>query len=189
MEHLTLSAAADQLKTSKKTLWRAVKAGKLKASRVQQGSSWEYQVTPADLEEYRSTVPPSRDSGTPVAGHQDMERDMSQDTGKVSRDTGTPPGPPVELYLALVDRLTRAERRAVELELALQQSQRLLAENAESIAEREARAREAEAKADKLVATLEATKPARKQTWVTGALGWLGIRRSRTKDTSAAESA
>ena len=178
MEHLTLSAAADQLKTSKKTLWRAVKAGKLKASRVQQGSSWEYQVTPADLEEYRSTVRLSRDSGTPVAGHQDLERDMSQDTGKVSRDTGTPPGPPVELYLALVDRLTRAERRAVELELQLRQSQRLLAENAESIAESAAKVREAEAKVDQLVAV----KPVQKRR---GLLGWLGLRRSRS--TSAAE--
>lgn len=44
----------------------------------------------------------------------------------------------MELYLALVDRLQRAERRTVELELTLRQSQRLLSENAESITEKEA---------------------------------------------------
>lgn len=56
------------------------------------------------------------------------------------------PSPPAEVYIALIDRLSRAERRSVELELQLRQSQRLLSENAESIAEKEALAREAAAK-------------------------------------------
>ncbi len=81
-------------------------------------------------------------------------------------------------------RLTRAERRAVELELALQQSQRLLAENAESIAEREARAKEAEAKADQLVATLEAA-PQKRSSW----FSWLTRRHRPTAAPETSQSA
>ncbi len=162
---MNLQEAAALLGVSKKTLWRAVKAERLAAKRIDLGGKWEYRVSPADLEAYRSTLERSTYPAVPVecpggTFHQDKER-----------DTCPAPVPPVELYLELVDRLTRAERRAVELELALRQSQRLLAENAESIAEREARAREAEAKADQLVATLEATRPPQKRSswfsWLT----------------------
>ena len=64
----------------------------------------------------------------------------------ISPEATSSPSPPAEVYIALIDRLSRAERRSVELELQLRQSQRLLSENAESITEKEALAREAEAK-------------------------------------------
>ena len=149
MEHLTLQAAADQLEMTKKRLWRAVKAGKLEAIKVEVGGSWEYQVSINALELYRDTIPVSRDSGTPCPAttevSRDASRDMSRDSVPVSRDGGTA-SPPVELYLEMLDRLQRAERRAVELEIALQQSQRLLTENAESIVESATLLKEAEAK-------------------------------------------
>lgn len=111
-----------------------------------------------------------------------------------------PPQPPVELYLALVDRVQRAERRTVELELTLQQSQRLLCENAESITEREAQVKQVAAEAElhkqrendlatenaRLAAELEATRhqllEAQKPH---GLLSWLGLRKRRTNPQSA----
>ncbi len=107
--------------------------------------------------------------------------------------------PPMELYLALVDRLQRAERRTVELELTLQQSQRLLCENAESITEREARAKQAEAIVEQhqqreqelaaenariaaeLVATRLQLEDAQKPS---GFFSWLGLRKKRTASTA-----
>ncbi len=64
----------------------------------------------------------------------------------VSPEASASTSPPAEVYIALIDRLSRAERRSVELELQLRQSQRLLSENAESITEKEALAKEAAAK-------------------------------------------
>ena len=63
------------------------------------------------------------------------------------REDKTPPlSPPAEVYIELIDRLSRSERRSIELEIQLRQSQRLLTENAESITEKEALAKEAQAK-------------------------------------------
>lgn len=182
---MTLQDAADLLQVSKKRLWRAVKAGKLQASQIQIGGKWEYQVAVEDLEVYRSTIPPER-STVPMdhstgALHCPEERDAE-------RSTNMPSHPPVELYLALVDRLQRAERRTVELELALQQSQRLLCENAESITEREALTKQAEALKEelaientRLAAELETSRrqfdEAQKPK---GFLSWLGLRKKRT---------
>lgn len=188
---MTLSEAAELIGIPQKRLYRAVKAGKLRAEQRHQGSRWEYLVTRHDLEEFeRSTVrlvdqdtrPTATDSttGRPTRGPVDQPGDRPTDQ------------PPVELYLALVDRLSRAERRSVELELQLRQSQRLLTENAESITEKEALAMEAKAQLqavedakqteiDSLRAELESTRhqlvDAQKPT---GILSWLGLRRKRT---------
>jgi hypothetical protein len=131
-------------------------------------------------------------------------------TNTSEQNSFLPSHPPVELYLALVDRLQRAERRTVELELTLQQSQRLLCENAESITEREARAKQAEAvvaqhqqreqelaaqlqaveeaknlETQRLTAQLEATRQqletAQKPS---GLFSWLGLRKKRTTTVS-----
>ena len=64
---------------------------------------------------------------------------------RVSSGATATASPPTEVYIALIDRLSRAERRSVELEIQLRQSQRLLSENAESITEKEALAKEAQA--------------------------------------------
>ena len=55
-------------------------------------------------------------------------------------------GPPVELYMAMMDRVTRSERRSVELEIELKKYRLLLTENAESIVQREAQVKESDAK-------------------------------------------
>ena len=115
--------------------------------------------------------------------------------------------PPVELYLALVDRLQRAERRTVELELTLRQSQRLLTENAESITEKDALFQQSQAKIEAIAkeseAKLKAVEEAREAETAKlrvelettrnqllesqkpkGFLSWLGLRKKRTSDTS-----
>ena len=115
--------------------------------------------------------------------------------------------PPVELYLALVDRLQRAERRTVELELTLRQSQRLLTENAESITEKDALFQQSQAKIEAIAkeseAKLKAVEEAREAETAKlrvelettrnqllesqkpkGLLSWLGLRKKRASDTS-----
>ncbi len=192
---MTLSQAAELIGIPQKRLYRAVKAGKLKAVQRHQGSRWEYLVTREELREFeRSVARPDDQDSIPTA---------------TDPETGPTGQPPVELYLALVDRLQRAERRTVELELTLRQSQRLLSENAESITEKEAQALGARAQlqaledakqlelerlaselkalekskqdeADRLTSELEATRrqlaEAQKPS---GFLSWLGLRKKR----------
>ena len=120
----------------------------------------------------------------------------------MERDGTSQISPPAEVYIALIDRLSRAERRTVELELTLRQSQRLLAENAESLTEKEALVKEANAKQDeierletllrreeqsreaetaKLRAELESTRSQLAESQKPkGFLSWLGLRKSRT---------
>lgn len=102
------------------------------------------------------------------------------------------PSPPAEVYIALIDRLSHAERRSVELELQLQQSHRLLTENAESIVEKEARAVEARAQLqavedakqseiERLSSELETTRRQLEEAQKpSGLLSWLGLRKKRT---------
>jgi hypothetical protein len=191
---MTLQEAADELQISKKRLWRAVKAGKVPAQRVEIGGKWEYHVTAAAAEAYRSTlemerdaVPMDRTSGT---HYQDTERDANRSTVPLA---GTHAVPPLGVYEMMLDRLQRAERRAVELELTLRQQQRLLTENAESITEKEAQRLEVRAQlqalekakqdeTDRLSSELEATRRqlAEAQKPSGGILSWLGLRKKRT---------
>jgi len=201
---MTLSQAADLIGVPQKRLYRAVKAGKLNAVQRHQGSRWEYLVTRQDLEEFeRSTVRLVDEDMRPTATDQETGRPTQ---GPVDRPADQPP---VELYLALVDRLQRAERRTVELELTLRQSQRLLTENAESITEKEAQALEARAQlqalentkqleierlaselealekakqdeTDRLASELEATRRQLEEAQKpSGFFSWLGLRKKR----------
>lgn len=203
---MTLSQAADLIGVPQKRLYRAVKAGKLNAVQRHQGNRWEYLVTRQDLEEFeRSTVRLVGEDTRPTATDPATGRPTQ---GPVDR----PADPPVELYLALVDRLQRAERRTVELELTLRQSQRLLTENAESITEKEAQALEARAQLqalenakqleiERLASELEALEKSKQDEAASlsseleaarrqleeaqkpkGFLSWLGLRKKRTAD-------
>lgn len=186
-----IQEAADLLGVSKKKIWQAVKDGTLPAQKVRKGNAWRYLLAAEDIEAYRLIMDePSgwelvsqRDGNVSGTARNGGENDGNGNAPRetVRNATKTPSHPPVELYLALVDRLQRAERRTVELELALQQSQRLLCENAESITEREARAKQAESREQELatenarlsVELVEAQKPK-------GFLSWLGLRKKRT---------
>lgn len=186
-----IQEVADLLGVSKKKIWQAVKNGTLPAQKVQKGNAWRYLITAEEVEAYRAVM--DEPSGWEPLRQQDGNVSETAPNGEKHVRNGNAPRetlrngpetashPPVELYLALVDRLQRAERRTVELELALQQSQRLLCENAESITEREARAKQAESREQELalentrlsVELVEAQKPK-------GFLSWLGLRKKRT---------
>jgi hypothetical protein len=234
---MTLQDAADHLQIPKKRLWRAVKTGQLEAVRVQKGNRWEYRLTADALEAYRRILE-TEDTGwndaerivstgatRPGMVRTEAERSNTTDPERPgARDQSERPTwnraerrpgaadapPPAEVYIALIDRLSRAERRSVELELQLRQSQRLLTENAESITEKEALAREAQAQLhivedakqveiERLAAQLQAAEEAKnaetqrltaelEQTRhqlaeaqkPSGLFSWLGLRKKRT---------
>lgn len=215
---MTLQEAAEHLQTTKKRLWRAVKGGQLEAVQVQKGHRWEYRVTPEALEAYRQILDTEENAwsdaervvptGTTrsVTFRNESEHFVPTDRerpgtwNQVERPTWNdlePPSPPAEVYIALIDRLSRAERRSVELELQLRQSQRLLTENAESITEKEALAREAQAQLqvvedakqveiERLAAELELTRSQLVEATQksSGWFSWLGLRKKRTTTVS-----
>ncbi len=74
MAVLTLREAAEQAGTSKSTIWRAVKAGRMSASRTDDGG---FAIDPAEL--FRA-FPPERP----------LERFAGQDTTAVASDTERP---------------------------------------------------------------------------------------------------
>lgn len=152
MEPLSLGEAADLAGCSRDTIRRAAQKGELKAEMgpgvrgpqwwIQEGDlmSWleRRDEEPVTL---RSSAAPQHDAAELSTAAQQARAELSS----TKPEQGHVPSPPAEVYIALIDRLSRAERRSVELELQLRQSQRLLSENAESIVEKDALAREAQA--------------------------------------------
>ncbi len=214
---LTLQEAAAQVSTSRSRLWRAMSDGHLAVEKRRVAGRSVWTVLESDLarwaEEFLDAtelipVPEAASIGsehprTLANGHEQTSEHsrMSVNDREQSRTNKSEQSsnPPVELYLALVDRLQRAERRTVELELTLQQSQRLLCENAESITEREARAKQAEAVAEshqqreqelttensRLLSELETTRRQLEEAQKpSGLLSWLGLRKKRTAPAS-----
>ena len=196
---------ADLLGVSKKKIWQAVKDGTLPAERVQKGNAWRYFINTDGVEAYRAVMdspagwePVSQCSGN-VSEPAPSRREYGGN-GNAIRETPSNAtemqAPPLSVYEMMLDRLQRAERRAVELELTLRQQQRLLAENAESITEREARARQAEAVAtehqqreEELAAEIarlqDALQSVRAPQKRSGLLGWFGFRKPSTAGTDS----
>ena len=220
---LTLQEAADHLGTSRSRLWRAMSDGILKADKRRVGGRSVWSVLESDLSRWAEeflddseisnpSFPNVREQTgerprTSANDHEHSRAFASEHEQTEANEGEQSSNPPVELYLALVDRLQRAERRTVELELTLRQSQRLLTENAESITEKdalvqqsqakiEAIAKESEAKlkaveeareveTSKLRAELESTRNQLAESQKPkGFLSWLGLRKKRTSDTS-----
>ena len=223
---MTLQDAADHLQIPKKRLWRAVKTGQLEAVQVQKGNGWEYRVTADAVEAYRRILETEDtgwndaerivSTGTSRLGLVQGETERFEATDPECPGMGrhperpkwngaeragtvdlVSPPPPAEVYIALIDRLSRAERRSVELELQLQQSHRLLTENAESIVEKEVFALEAraqlqavedakQAEIERLSSELEATRRqlAEAQKPSGGFFSWLGLRKKRAAGAS-----
>lgn len=158
---MRLSEAALHLGVSKQKLWRAIKAGKLDATKKTKGSKrGEYFVTEENLERYRSVF---LDSGsyrivTPCPEPDEAlccEADDADEALRCEADDadealcyGAEEALRNEAAMRiLVEKLHQEQRRSITLELQLQQSQNLLCERNEDEYEREARALEAEAKA------------------------------------------
>jgi len=147
---MRLSEAADVIGVTKQTLWRAVKAGKLEAVRIKRGSRRaEYDVTEDAIAAYQAEYLESIEVPVITDVTDETLRNDTPVTDETSRyATPVTPvsGPPAEVYSLMLDRISRAERRNVELELILRQHQNLLAENAESLQEGRAETLEIEAK-------------------------------------------
>lgn len=160
MKCLTLKAAAQHTGVSKSKIWRSVNDGTLLASKGRTSGGQEaWVVEIGELERWAETA--LKDSETviedlvedskrleevrpPQANQSDSEYFEVTQSGD-SESFRLIQGPPVELYMALVDRVTRSERRSVELEMELRKHRLLLTENAESLLEREAKLTQIEA--------------------------------------------
>jgi len=161
MKRLTLKAASQHTGVSKSKIWRAVNDGTLKAGKGRTSGGQEaWLVRLDDLEQWtqqhladseevledleidsESLEEPEVLQGNP------SDSDHFDDPFHGSSESSRPiQGPPVELYMAMMDRVTRSERRSVELEIELKKHRLLLTENAESIVQREAQVKESEAK-------------------------------------------
>lgn len=161
MKFLTLKAAAQHTGVSKSKIWRSVNDGTLLASKGRTSGGQEaWVVRIDDLERWaEAALNDSESVIEEVMKHSETleEAELVQDDQSdsecfegvyQSRSEPFRPiqGPPVELYMALVERVARSERRSVELEVELRQHRLLLTENAESIVEKEAKLTELEAK-------------------------------------------
>ena len=145
---MKLSEAAEILDVPKQKLWRAVKAGKLDAVKKKQGSKRaEYDVTEEALQSYQQEyLEPESETVT----SDDTSEAIRDDARRYGDTTGvTHEDSQGIIYSLMLDRLTRAERRSIELELLLRQQQNLLTENAESVQEKIAEKMQAEVKAKK----------------------------------------
>lgn len=151
MEPLGLGEAADLAGCSRDTIRRAAQKGELKAEMGPgvRGPQWWIQERALMCWLERRDEDPVTQRSSAAPQHDDAELSTAAQHHRAELSTtperGHVPSPPAEVYIALIDRLSRAERRSVELELQLRQSQRLLSENAESIVEKDALAREAQA--------------------------------------------
>lgn len=172
--HLGLAEAADLAGCSRDTIRRAAQKGELKAELGSGVRGPQWWILESDLHEWLgdrdavlSTAETLRSSARqdvsqhstakkmPCSAQQESSAQLS--TAETLRSSAqqdvaehSTASPPAEVYIALIDRLSRSERRAIELEIALRQSQRLLTENSESITEKEALAKEARAKLQEL---------------------------------------
>jgi DNA repair exonuclease SbcCD ATPase subunit len=173
---MTLRGASEYLGISKNRIWRAVKDGHLAAEEGRFKGQKALTVTQGDLDEWakvwltaedlegasasKHLEAPCRDLGVPDKHLEVFDEEfeapnehLEASQGVQSRFKGVWSHSDESLRDDLVAALERShqevrlvERRAIELELQLRQHQMLLTENAESLQERDARVKEAEAK-------------------------------------------
>ena len=182
MSLMTLRGASEYLGISKNRIWRAVKDGQLPSEEGKHKGQKALMVSLSDLEEWARTAldpaelnasvspeVPQKHFETPVRHlkepYENLEvplrySEVPQGVSEVFKGTSSRFEAESSLREDLVGALERSqrelrlvERRAIELELALRQSQRLLTENSESITEKEALAKEARAKLQELEQT------------------------------------
>ena len=149
MEYLTLKQAADRLGVTKKKVYRAVSNGHLEATEGTWRGQTALKVSSEHLEKWAQewlehpkdtpVSPPSHPAATPEAPQEYTEATPVLEVEHSVPPQGYSVGPPPEAYVAMLERVALAERRAVELEFEMRKHRLLLAENAESFHEREAK--------------------------------------------------
>ena len=214
MNTMTLRGAAEYLGTSKNRIWRAVKDGHLPAEEGRYKGQKAWVVSKPDALKWAEEWMTPEERGTiehleaPLEttrkGLEAPPEHLGVPSGTSERSDGVFSGTSRSLQDDLVAALERshrelifAERRSVELELQLRQSQRLLSENAESIQEREAQAKQVEAQLkvvedakeveiERLNAELESTRQQLVEATTkkpSGFFSWLGLRKKRAAPT------
>jgi hypothetical protein len=147
-EHFSFLEAAEFCGTSRSKVWRATKQGDLLAEKRQKNGRPVWTVALNDLLEW------AEKEGLSVQNEQLNAREQSEpeqwDSHEQSRTVTSVHGAEqsVGLHEQLLDRFEQTQRRAIFLELQLQQTQRLLCERNDDQHEREARAKEAESLAE-----------------------------------------
>ena len=147
-EHLSFLEAAEFCGTSRSKVWRATKQGDLLAEKRQKNGRSVWTVSVNDLLEW------AKKEGLSVQDEQLNAREQSEpeqlNSHEQSRTVTNVHSAEQSsgLHEQLLDRFEQTQRRAIFLELQLQQSQRLLCERNEDQHEREARAKQAEAQAE-----------------------------------------
>ena len=133
---------AELVGRSKRQIYKHIKAGTIPAVKPNRNSA--YEIERAEVERFLCEYG-DNGSSNEAAPHRDQARTDTGDSSPRGHRATRPdvnPSPPAEVYGMLVDRLTRAERKNVELEILLRQHQNLLTENAESLQEDRAKALE-----------------------------------------------
>ena len=161
--NLTLPQAAEELGVSLATARRLVRSGKLRAVKVQTEERTRWEVPPDALEEFKlnpDREPQFRQSSEPEFTVNDVEFNRDErPSNSVDSTTGVHPAlieahlEALKLVSTLQEKFEAAQRRAEQAERALMplahqldQYQRCLAENAESLAEERSRRLELEFK-------------------------------------------
>ena len=145
-ERIDVNTFADLVGRSKRQIYKHIKSGRIPAVKPNANTAYQIERSEVDLFIAEFGGPGSLDD---TANRRDQARtdtdDSSHRVTTVHEQSRTAVNPPAEVYALMLDRLTRAERRAVELELTLRQHQTLLTEHAESLQENRAEVLESEA--------------------------------------------
>lgn len=148
-ERIDVNTFAELVGRSKRQIYKHIKTGRIPA--VKPNANTAYQIERSEIERFLMEFggPSSLDdTANPCEPSEPKRTDSSQQFTSSHSGSLQFTNPPPEAFLNLVDRLTRAERRNVELEFILRQHQNLLTENAESLQEVRADTLQAEAKAE-----------------------------------------
>mgnify|MGYP001210716879 CR=1 FL=1 len=162
LEKIGLKQAADRLDVSKDTLWRAIKRGELDAERdhgprgTQYWLSWpqveewwesrkdrkRLEEAPQAFEEPQVTILRGSDTAAPQEP-QVFDAALAAPAVEVFTALAAPAAVPVEVHLQALRLVERAQLQMESLRHELLSTRRVLTEQAESLAEKEALARQA----------------------------------------------
>lgn len=146
-EHLSFIEAAEYCNTSRSKIWRATQKGELLSEKRDRNGRDVWTVRVDDLARWSEkeglTVQVSTRGEQSSAHLNSPERSRTFERSESERSTAQS----AEFQERLLDRFEQTQRRAIVLEMQLQQTQRLLCERNDDQHEREARIIEAEAKA------------------------------------------
>lgn len=165
-DRIGLKQAAEKLGVSKDTLWRAIRRDELEAERDLGPSGTQYWLSWAKVEEWRESrrdrkrleeAPQVSDTSQTVVGRVSVEFPPQAPQEKDETDAApavevlsalaAPEAPqvvPVEVHLQALRLVERAQLQVESMRYELHTTRRALTEQAESLAEKEARARQAE---------------------------------------------